>query len=175
MEAVSVCFIEVVYMFSVSCGISSLNGLQPVTSLTRQLCIMFLLPFPLSAKDTDIIDEAIYYFKANVFFKNYEIKVRRDLKKKKQNKFRKWERTGKKNACMPQRACVLVSAASGSTFLFHLHLFPEYWICSYFCFLLWFFLGLILICIMLFIRTRQTERWSMSLCTSLNASRSCRR
>lgn len=27
------------------------------------------------AKDTDIVDEAIYYFKANVFFKNYEIKV----------------------------------------------------------------------------------------------------
>lgn len=25
----------------------------------------------------DIIDEAIYYFKANVFFKNYEIKVSR--------------------------------------------------------------------------------------------------
>lgn len=31
--------------------------------------------FSYSAKDTDIIDEAIYYFKANVFFKNYEIKV----------------------------------------------------------------------------------------------------
>jgi hypothetical protein len=28
------------------------------------------------AKDTDIVDEAIYYFKANVFFKNYEIKVK---------------------------------------------------------------------------------------------------
>nr|XP_012788757.1 unnamed protein product [Sorex araneus] len=27
-----------------------------------------------SSKDTDIVDEAIYYFKANVFFKNYEIK-----------------------------------------------------------------------------------------------------
>lgn len=25
--------------------------------------------------ESDIIDEAIYYFKANVFFKNYEIKV----------------------------------------------------------------------------------------------------
>lgn len=33
--------------------------------------------FPYSAKDTDIVEEAIYYFKANVFFKNYEIKVRR--------------------------------------------------------------------------------------------------
>lgn len=29
----------------------------------------------LSGIDSDIIDEAIYYFKANVFFKNYEIKV----------------------------------------------------------------------------------------------------
>ena len=28
-----------------------------------------------SGGDFDIIDEAIYYFKANVFFKNYEIKV----------------------------------------------------------------------------------------------------
>ncbi len=25
--------------------------------------------------DTDIIDEALYYFKANVFFKSYEVKV----------------------------------------------------------------------------------------------------
>uniref|UniRef100_A0A8C0RRY0 Actin related protein 2/3 complex subunit 3 n=1 Tax=Canis lupus familiaris TaxID=9615 RepID=A0A8C0RRY0_CANLF len=30
------------------------------------------------AKDTDIVDEAIYYFKANVFFKNYEIKNEAD-------------------------------------------------------------------------------------------------
>uniref|UniRef100_A0A2R8Z752 Actin-related protein 2/3 complex subunit 3 n=1 Tax=Pan paniscus TaxID=9597 RepID=A0A2R8Z752_PANPA len=29
-------------------------------------------------KDTDIVDEAIYYFKANVFFKNYEIKNEAD-------------------------------------------------------------------------------------------------
>lgn len=29
----------------------------------------------LSGIESDIIDEAIYYFKANVFFKNYEIKV----------------------------------------------------------------------------------------------------
>jgi len=36
--------------------------------------LVFLFSFFL-AKDTDIIDEAIYYFKANVFFKNYEIKV----------------------------------------------------------------------------------------------------
>uniref|UniRef100_A0A3B3RZN6 Actin-related protein 2/3 complex subunit 3 n=1 Tax=Paramormyrops kingsleyae TaxID=1676925 RepID=A0A3B3RZN6_9TELE len=31
-------------------------------------------PAPKETKDSDIIDEAIYYFKANVFFKNYEIK-----------------------------------------------------------------------------------------------------
>uniref|UniRef100_A0A9L0T1Z1 Actin related protein 2/3 complex subunit 3 n=1 Tax=Equus caballus TaxID=9796 RepID=A0A9L0T1Z1_HORSE len=31
-----------------------------------------------AAKDTDIVDEAIYYFKANVFFKNYEIKNEAD-------------------------------------------------------------------------------------------------
>ena len=31
-------------------------------------------PAPRETKDTDIVDEAIYYFKANVFFKNYEIK-----------------------------------------------------------------------------------------------------
>ena len=30
----------------------------------------------ISGLETDIIDEAIYYFKANVFFKNYEIKVK---------------------------------------------------------------------------------------------------
>lgn len=36
---------------------------------------MFLLS---AGGDSDIIDEAIYYFKANVFFKNYEIKVRED-------------------------------------------------------------------------------------------------
>uniref|UniRef100_A0A673UD16 Actin related protein 2/3 complex subunit 3 n=1 Tax=Suricata suricatta TaxID=37032 RepID=A0A673UD16_SURSU len=33
-----------------------------------------LSTYCLPAKDTDIVDEAIYYFKANVFFKNYEIK-----------------------------------------------------------------------------------------------------
>ena len=34
---------------------------------------VFYLFFP--ASDFDIIDEAIYYFKANIFFRNYEIKV----------------------------------------------------------------------------------------------------
>nr|ACM08565.1 Actin-related protein 2/3 complex subunit 3 [Salmo salar] len=31
-------------------------------------------PAAKETKDSDIIEEAIYYFKANVFFKNYEIK-----------------------------------------------------------------------------------------------------
>ncbi|KAG1943294.1 actin-related protein 2/3 complex subunit [Pimephales promelas] len=35
-------------------------------------------PAPKETKDTDTIDEAIYYFKANVFFKNYEIKNEAD-------------------------------------------------------------------------------------------------
>ncbi|CAL8237074.1 unnamed protein product [Arctogadus glacialis] len=35
-------------------------------------------PAAKETKDTDIIDEAIYYFKANVFFKNYEIKNEAD-------------------------------------------------------------------------------------------------
>ena len=30
-------------------------------------------PAPRETKETDTVDEAIYYFKANVFFKNYEI------------------------------------------------------------------------------------------------------
>jgi actin related protein 2/3 complex subunit 3 len=33
-------------------------------------------PAPSFTKDVDIIDEALYYFKANVFFRTYEIKVR---------------------------------------------------------------------------------------------------
>uniref|UniRef100_A0AAY5KVT0 Actin-related protein 2/3 complex subunit 3 n=1 Tax=Esox lucius TaxID=8010 RepID=A0AAY5KVT0_ESOLU len=40
-------------------------------------------PAAKETKDTDIIDEAIYYFKANVFFKNYEIKVRNECFSKK--------------------------------------------------------------------------------------------
>nr|ACI68318.1 Actin-related protein 2/3 complex subunit 3 [Salmo salar] len=35
-------------------------------------------PAAKETKDSDIIDEAIYYFKANVFFKNYEIKNEAD-------------------------------------------------------------------------------------------------
>ncbi|CAD7687239.1 unnamed protein product [Nyctereutes procyonoides] len=35
-------------------------------------------PAPRETKDTDIVDGAIYYFKANVFFKNYDIKNEAD-------------------------------------------------------------------------------------------------
>ncbi|XP_032501953.1 actin-related protein 2/3 complex subunit 3-like [Phocoena sinus] len=35
-------------------------------------------PTPRETKDTDIVAETIYYFKANVFFKNYEIKNEAD-------------------------------------------------------------------------------------------------
>jgi len=35
-------------------------------------------PAPKEAGDMDIIDEAIYFFKANVFFRNYEIKSEAD-------------------------------------------------------------------------------------------------
>ncbi|CAB3999397.1 actin-related 2 3 complex subunit 3-like [Paramuricea clavata] len=55
------------------------------SSLTapRSLGNMALLPLNTKFKgmappgdgSTDIIEEAIYYFKANIFFKNYEIKV----------------------------------------------------------------------------------------------------
>lgn len=33
------------------------------------------LPTNYTATDMDIIDEALYYFKANVFFRTYEVKV----------------------------------------------------------------------------------------------------
>ncbi|KAG7223868.1 hypothetical protein INR49_015124, partial [Caranx melampygus] len=53
---------------------------------TRLVGNMALLPIKTQFKgpargdgiDSDIIDEAIYYFKANVFFKNYEIKNEAD-------------------------------------------------------------------------------------------------
>ena len=35
-------------------------------------------PAPRETKDTDIVDGAIYYFKANAFFKNYDIKNEAD-------------------------------------------------------------------------------------------------
>ena len=36
---------------------------------------MPLRVFTRSGMDYDMIDEALYFFKANIFFKNYEIKV----------------------------------------------------------------------------------------------------
>jgi len=52
----------------------------------RTVCKMALLPLrtkykgpaPQSSADTDIIDESIYYFKANIFFRNFEIKTPAD-------------------------------------------------------------------------------------------------
>ncbi|EQB77369.1 anaphase-promoting complex subunit 7 [Camelus ferus] len=46
--------------------------MDPDTKLIGNMALL-----PIRTKDTDIVDEAIYYFKANVFFKNYEIKVQR--------------------------------------------------------------------------------------------------
>lgn len=39
------------------------------------LHLHLLTPFFISGIESDVIDEAIYFFKANVFFKNFEIKV----------------------------------------------------------------------------------------------------
>ncbi|KAM5194186.1 actin-related protein 2/3 complex subunit 3 [Mantella aurantiaca] len=53
---------------------SKLTGNMALLPIRSQ----FKGPAPRETKDTDIIDEAIYYFKANVFFKNYEIKNEAD-------------------------------------------------------------------------------------------------
>lgn len=37
-------------------------------------CVMILWSF-FSLGEEDVIDESLYYFKANVFFKSYEVKV----------------------------------------------------------------------------------------------------
>ena len=55
--------------------------MDPDTKLIGNMALLpirsqFKGPAPRETKDTDIVDEAIYYFKANVFFKNYEIKVK---------------------------------------------------------------------------------------------------
>ena len=42
---------------------------------TYDLFAQFLLNEMFADSDSDIIDETLQYFKANVFFKNYEIKV----------------------------------------------------------------------------------------------------
>ena len=44
--------------------------------MVLKLTLLSLLTFCGPADDKeDIIDEALYYFKANVFFKSYEVKV----------------------------------------------------------------------------------------------------
>uniref|UniRef100_A0A8B9RB08 Actin-related protein 2/3 complex subunit 3 n=1 Tax=Astyanax mexicanus TaxID=7994 RepID=A0A8B9RB08_ASTMX len=60
------------YHSSLMDGDTKLVGNMALLPLKTQ----FKGPAPKETKDQDIIDEAIYYFKANVFFKNYEIKVR---------------------------------------------------------------------------------------------------
>ena len=57
--------------------------IDPDTKLIGNMALLpirsqFKGPAPRETKDTDIVDEAIYYFKANVFFKNYEIKNEAD-------------------------------------------------------------------------------------------------
>ncbi len=39
------------------------------------MCPDFSLYPLIAAEEQDIIDEALYYFKANVFFKSFEVKV----------------------------------------------------------------------------------------------------
>lgn len=53
-----------------------LKGYINITKIWLVVIETFFFFFCISGIDSDIIDEAIYYFKANVFFKNYEIKVR---------------------------------------------------------------------------------------------------
>lgn len=44
-------------------------------SIIQQKFFSFLIVYLISAEEVDIIDEALAYFKANIFFKNFEIKV----------------------------------------------------------------------------------------------------
>ncbi|XP_047388375.1 actin-related protein 2/3 complex subunit 3-like [Sciurus carolinensis] len=53
--------------------------MDPDTKLIGNMALLptrsqFKGPSPRQTKDTDNVDEDFYYFKANVFFKNYEIK-----------------------------------------------------------------------------------------------------
>ena len=57
--------------------------MDPDTKLIGNMALLpirsqFKGPAPRETKETDIVDDAIYYFKANVFFKNYEIKNEAD-------------------------------------------------------------------------------------------------
>uniref|UniRef100_A0A8C9KN21 Actin-related protein 2/3 complex subunit 3 n=1 Tax=Panthera tigris altaica TaxID=74533 RepID=A0A8C9KN21_PANTA len=56
---------------------------DPDTKLIGNMALLpirsqFKGPAPRETKDTDTVDETIYYFKANVFFQNYEIKNEAD-------------------------------------------------------------------------------------------------
>jgi len=56
-----------------------LNPAQVVGNMALlPLRTQFKGPAPKDASDFDIIDEALHYFKANVFFRNYEIKSEAD-------------------------------------------------------------------------------------------------
>ncbi|XP_014672323.1 PREDICTED: actin-related protein 2/3 complex subunit 3-like isoform X2 [Priapulus caudatus] len=58
---------------------SSLTSTLKVGNMAMlPLKTQFKGPAPKEAGDSDIIDEAIYFFKANVFFRNYEIKSEAD-------------------------------------------------------------------------------------------------
>ena len=57
--------------------------MDPNTKLIGNMALLpirsqFKGPTPRETKDTHIVDEAIYHFKANVFLKNYEIKNEAD-------------------------------------------------------------------------------------------------
>lgn len=58
---------------------SFLNPAQTIGNMALlPLRTQFKGPAPRDTSEMDIIDEALYFFKANVFFKNYEIKSEAD-------------------------------------------------------------------------------------------------
>ncbi|KAK6476544.1 actin-related protein 2/3 complex subunit 3-like [Huso huso] len=65
-------------------------------------------PAPRETKDTDILDEAIYYFKANVFFKNYEIKGHHVMTLEIYSCFRRIEKTAVGSLSSVSRLCTVL-------------------------------------------------------------------
>ena len=51
------------------------NRNQSKLQLSYAFFMLILIIIKLLANEIDIIDEALVYFKANIFFKNYEVKV----------------------------------------------------------------------------------------------------